>query len=45
LCSFFFQITIEGYFKENTLKGRHFEDLHHTEKIYRTALCALVWPT
>jgi hypothetical protein len=35
---FFFQITIEGYFKENTLKGRHFEDLHHTEKIYRTAL-------
>jgi hypothetical protein len=20
------------------LKGRHFEDLHHTEKIYRTAL-------
>jgi hypothetical protein len=39
LCSFFFfQITIEGYFKENTLKGRHFEDLHHTEKIYRTAL-------
>ena len=30
---------IEGYFKEKIFKGRHFEDFHPTEKIYRTALC------
>jgi hypothetical protein len=34
----FFKSQSKVILKKKTFKGRHFGDLHHTGKIYRTAL-------